>query len=82
MINFLKEKNKTLIENYSNENNQKMLKKQLMISSLLQDNSCFFKLPMETSIALLLDLGFKKEESMDIYKKLTSFEEFKKINKG
>ena len=81
MINILKQKNKVLIEKYTNELNKEQLKKQLIISSLLQDKSCFFKIPMETAISLILDLGFSKDKATSMYKELTSFEEFKKINK-
>ena len=82
MIKTLKEKNKKIIDDLVLTNKQEELKKQLLIASMLEDEQCFFKLDINTSLSILSNLGFNNEERLNVYKQLTSFEEFKKINKG
>lgn len=82
MIETLKQKNKNIIDKLVFSNKQEELKKHLLISSMLEDEQCFFKLDINTSLSILSNLGFNNEERLNVYKQLTSFEEFKKINKG
>ncbi|MBR4002774.1 MAG: hypothetical protein IKI95_01720 [Clostridia bacterium] len=82
MIKTLKEKNKKIIDDLVLTNKQEELKKQLLIASMLEDEQCFFKLDMNTALSILTNLGFDNDERLNLYKKLTSFEEFKKFNKG
>ena len=81
MIKTLKDKNKKIIDDLVFSNKQEELKKQLLIASMLEDEQCFFKLDMNTALSILTNLGYSNEERLNIYKKLTSFEEFKKYNK-
>ena len=81
-MQIMRHKNKKIIDDLVFSNKQEELKKQLLIASMLEDEQCFFKLDMNTALSILTNLGYSNEERLNIYKKLTSFEEFKKYNKG
>lgn len=71
MINILREKNKKLILKYKLEDNDEELLKQKIIGKLLNNDNCFFEIPIETAYMMLTDLGYKKSELKDVYLKLT-----------
>lgn len=71
MINILREKNKKLILKYKLEDNEEELLKQKIIGKLLNNDNCFFEIPIETAYMMLTDLGYKKSELKDVYLKLT-----------
>ncbi len=52
--------------------NNRDIEKHLLIKELLQDKQCFFKLDIETSYAILRDLGFKEDELKMVYLELIS----------
>lgn len=55
-----------------NKNNDLELRKHTLIKELLQDKKLFFKLDIETSYAILRDLGFEEDELKTIYSELIS----------
>lgn len=61
-------KNKTITVDYR--------KRLELINKLLDDDTCFFKIDIETAYNIIRDLGFTEEESFDIYKKLISSKNF------
>ena len=46
------------------------LKKFESIKKILSHEDCFDKIQFEVAYNILIDLGFKKNEAMDLYKKL------------
>ena len=50
-----------------------------VIEELLLDESCFFKMDIETAIGILDFLGVSEDNIMDYYYSLISFENFSKI---
>ena len=80
MLNNLRQKNNNLIRKFELEKNNDMLERHKLISVLLSRDDCFFKIPMDDALSILRDLGQNKEESLETYKHLTSFAEFKKVN--
>ena len=79
MINTLRKQNETLLNKFKLEGNKELESKHTLISTLLSHDNCFFKLPMDTAINILFDLGYNKQESLDVYKKLISIENFKRF---
>ncbi|MBQ9792291.1 MAG: hypothetical protein IJW32_00905 [Clostridia bacterium] len=73
MIEKLRIKNQKLIDEYSLTGNIKLLKKQMLIKTILSDNDCFNKIQMIDSIKILMDLGYTQEQALEEYKKLISF---------
>lgn len=63
--------NKLIEENKDEEKYQTILK-------LLEEEQCFFKLSIEDSISILMDLGFTKEEALNIYTELIDSKHYKK----
>lgn len=53
-------------------NNQKYF----IIKKILDDEKCFLKMEIETSFAILRDLGIKEENLVSIYKELIDIKEF------
>lgn len=76
MINILRQKNDRIIKRLSLVGDSQSLKKQVLIKKLLSDDKCFFKMSMEDSLTLLLNLDCSKEEAFELYKQLSSSSEF------
>lgn len=60
MIDELRKINNELIN--KNANDLEELKKQKIISELLKDDNCFFKIGIEVAYAILRDLGISEGE--------------------
>ena len=73
MIDKLIIKNQKLIDEYSLSGNLKLLKKHMLIKTILSDKDCFTKLQMLDCVNILVDLGYSKEEAINEYKKLIAF---------
>ena len=43
------------------------VKKYQLIEEMLKNNQCFFELDIETSYAILRDLGFKEDDLQKVY---------------
>lgn len=54
--------------NRNNINNNIDLEKQQVIAKILEDDDCFFNIPIEVSFSILSDLGIQNKK--DIYLKL------------
>ncbi len=50
--------------------------KYLIIRKILNDDKCFLKMNIETSLAILRDLGIKEENLMGIYEELIDIKNF------
>ena len=70
MINYLCERNLKLIEKFKKLGDEENLERQVVISHLLENVDCFKMIKIEMALSILLDLGFEKEEAMEVYKKL------------
>ncbi len=68
IIEELRNLNNKLIN--KNHNNEKELKKQLLIKELLKDNHCFLKINIETAYAILKDLHIPSDKIKLVYLKL------------
>jgi len=79
MISQLIKTNENLIKKAKLEKNEELLKKQELIKILLSKEDCFFEIPMQAAISILMDLGQTEEVALENYKKLTSAEEFKRV---
>jgi hypothetical protein len=75
MIKVLNERINTLLNNSNNDNEAQ--KKYFLIKTLLNDDDCFFKIPIEIAFSILSDLGYNEEESTAIYNKLISSDNYK-----
>ncbi len=73
MIDNLIIKNQKLIDEYSLSGNLKLLKKHMLIKTILSDKDCFTKLQMLDCVNILVDLGYSKEEAINEYEKLIAF---------
>ena len=73
MIDKLIIKNQKLIDEYSLSGNLKLLKKHMLIKTILSDKDFFTKLKMFDCVNILVDLGYSKEEAINEYKKLITF---------
>ena len=51
-------------------------KKYLIIKKILKDEKCFMKMDIETSFAILRDLGIKDDNLTNIYKELIDIKKF------
>ncbi len=71
MIKKLREINNKLILKYKLANNNEQLLKQRVINKLLQNDNCFFEMPIETAYMILADLGFEKNNLKNTYLELT-----------
>lgn len=71
MINKLRETNNKLILKYKLANDNEKLVKQRIISKLLQNDNCFFEMPIETAYMVLTDLEIAKKDLKEVYIKLT-----------
>lgn len=77
MLKTLRKQNDLLLKKFKLEGNKDLESKHNLISTLLSNDRCFFKMPMDTAINLLFDLGYNKQQSIDIYKQLISIDNFK-----
>ena len=68
MIEKLKSINKKLID--LNKNNDKELKKQLLIKKILEEKDCFLKVSIEDAYSILRDLKISEEDLKKVYIKL------------
>lgn len=68
MIEKLKSINKKLID--LNKNNDKELKKQLLIKKILEEKDCFLKISIEDAYSILRDLKISEEDLKKVYIKL------------
>lgn len=73
MIEKLKNRNQKLIDEYSLTGNISLLKRQMLIKTLLSDGDCFNKIQMIDSIKILMDLGYSQEQAINEYKKLITY---------
>ncbi len=71
MIKKLREINNKLILKYKLANNNEQLLKQRVINKLLQNDNCFFEMPIETAYMILADLGIEKNNLKNTYLDLT-----------
>lgn len=65
MIEKLKSINKKLID--LNKNNDKELKKQLLIKKILEEKDCFLKISIEDAYSILRDLKISEEDLKKVY---------------
>lgn len=65
MIEKLKSINKKLID--LNKNNDKELKKQLLIKKILKEKDCFLKISIEAAYSILRDLKIPEEDLKKVY---------------
>lgn len=75
MINKLKEINEQLIR--INNNNNKELKKYLLIKEILNQDNCFFRMSIEQSYAILRDLHIPEKDLRNVYINLIDKKEIK-----
>lgn len=61
-----------------NEKNTVKKQKLEIISKIIADDNCFFKIDVDTALSILKDLDFTKKESLEIYKQLLSDENYNK----
>lgn len=79
MLSHLRKTNEKLIKYAKIENNEEKIKKQELIKVLLSREDCFFEMPMNVAMSVLIDLGQTEEEALKNYKELTSPQEFKRV---
>lgn len=61
-------------------NNDEDYKKINLVNNLLKDDKCFFNIPIEIAIPILLYLGVKEENVKDVYFELISYKNFSENN--
>ncbi|MBQ7885047.1 MAG: hypothetical protein IJ318_03020 [Clostridia bacterium] len=71
MINKLREKNIQLQKKFEQASDSKNVTVQKVISQLLADDDCFFKMSIEHAYAILRELNVKPEKFEKIYLELT-----------
>lgn len=74
MINKLKEINNKILEN--NLENAEVLKKHQIIKKILDEDKCFFRMPIENAYAILRDLTIKEEDLQMVYMELIDDSQF------
>lgn len=79
MLSHLRKTNENLIKMAKIEKNEELLKKQELIKVLLSRKDCFFEMPMNVAVSVLIDLGQTEEVALENYKELTSPQEFKRV---
>ena len=65
MLEKLKKINNLLIESYSD--NEKELKKQLLIKDILEKENCFLKMSIEYAFSIFRDLNIEEKDLKTIY---------------
>ena len=68
MIEKLRDINEKLIS--LNKNNEKELKKQILIKKILKENDCFLKMSIEDAYSILRDLKISEENLKKVYLEL------------
>ncbi len=68
MIEKLRDINEKLIS--LNKNNEKELKKQILIKKILKENDCFLKMSIENAYSILRDLKISEENLKKVYLEL------------
>jgi predicted HTH domain antitoxin len=68
MIEKLRDINEKLIS--LNKNNEKELKKQILIKKILKENDCFLKMSIENAYSILRDLKISEENLKKVYMEL------------
>ena len=74
MIQELRNKNELLLKSVNK--NEDLYIRLVIIKKILLDEKCFFKMNIDDAYNILLDLGYSKEEALNAYKKLISFDSF------
>lgn len=59
------------------KNNLGDVKKYGLIQEILKNEQCFFQMNIETSYAILRDLGFKEEDLKQVYSLLIDYSNYK-----
>ncbi len=62
MLNKLREKTQELLDR-----NDENFKKYSIINDILKNERCFYEMDMDTSISIIMDLGYTYEDSLKIY---------------
>lgn len=62
MLNKLRDKTHELL-NRNDEN----FKKYSIINDILKNERCFYEMDMDTSISIIMDLGYSYDDSLKIY---------------
>ena len=62
MLNKLREKTQELL-NRNDEN----FKKYSIINDILKNERCFYEMDMDTSISIIMNLGYSYDDSLKIY---------------
>ncbi len=70
--------NENLIEKYRKEKDDRLFR-QLVIHELLQDDACFFHLPIDDVYQILIDLLVPFAELKKTYQELVSFQEYQRL---
>ena len=68
MINMLRKLNNELLNYY--DVNSKEYELQLKIKNILTDDTCFYRIKIETAYAILRDLGIHESDLKIVYKQL------------
>lgn len=71
MLDKLRKINQKLIEKYKNNQDYQNETMQKIISRLLMDDDCFFKISIEQAYAIFRELKINKEAFSEIYLQLT-----------
>ena len=61
------------IKKMQQKTDKNTLRRLKIISELLDKEDCFLSISIDTAFSILADLGFKKDEAIEVYKKLTAF---------
>lgn len=62
MLNKLREKTQELLDR-----NDENFKKYSIINDILKNERCFYEMDMDTSISIIMNLGYTYEDSLKIY---------------
>lgn len=74
MINKLRELNEKMLIRYDND--EKNLRKYQIIKEILNDDKCFFNIPIEYAYSILRDLEIEESKIKDVYKELIDSKNF------
>lgn len=62
MLNKLREKTQELLDR-----NDENFKKYSIINDILKNERCFYEMDMDTSISIIMNLGYSYDDSLKIY---------------
>jgi len=62
MLNKLRDKTQELLKR-----NDENFKKYSIINDILKNERCFYEMDMDTSISIIMDLGYSYDDSLKIY---------------